>query len=333
MKLAPVPMAFALHPEAAIGFAGDSARTSHGALEAVDARYFAALIVGALRGATVSELLHQGVFDPGNGTWDDLPLHPKVLTIASGSFHAKEPPAIRGGGRRQRSLDSWPARCTAWTPSRPSGVKRIVMGDKILGSADALYDLAQTVDRRPPSPSGPSATPQAEAKPTATPGDSYWVLPGKLLAGPYPGAPSKSAARSKLETFVDLGVTRFVDLTEEGEGPPLHPYATLLRRVAKARSRRITYLRMPIRDVDIPTFWRMRAILATLRAALITATSGCARRANSGRCTLTASPPTTPNSLRSRSALPQSWSDGQPKPRFHTTAGPNLTRNTAARHD
>src|SRR3954470_13504565 len=52
MKLAPVPLAFANDPTAAIEHAGESARTTHGAREAIDAcRAFAALLLAALNGA------------------------------------------------------------------------------------------------------------------------------------------------------------------------------------------------------------------------------------------------------------------------------------------
>ncbi len=100
------------------------------------------------------------------------------------------------------------------------------------------------------------------------PGDSYWVDEGKLLAGPYPGAPSRAAAQAKLDSFLDAGVTCFVDLTEEGEGPPLHPYSSLLSKLAADRRIRVTHLRIPIPDIDVPPAWQMRAILAAIRLAL-----------------------------------------------------------------
>lgn len=114
MKLAPVPMAYALHPGAAIAFAAESARTTHGAVEAVDAtRYFAALVVGALRGATVGDLLGD-VYEPVSGAWGEEPLHEKVLAVASGSFRTKEPPAIRGSGYIIDALEAalWALRST-----------------------------------------------------------------------------------------------------------------------------------------------------------------------------------------------------------------------------
>ncbi len=57
--------------------------------------------------------------------------------------------------------------------------------------------------------------------------DSYWLVPGKLLAGEYPGAQAEAEARMKLRAFLDAGVTCFLDLTEEDEG--LRPYSPLLR--------------------------------------------------------------------------------------------------------
>jgi hypothetical protein len=89
--------------------------------------------------------------------------------------------------------------------------------------------------------------------------DAYWVSPGRVLAGPYPGAKYGVEAEGKLDDFLDLGVTCFIDLTEEGEGK-LEPYAALLRKLAGRRGVEVTHLRMPIRDVDVAPRWRMRAI-------------------------------------------------------------------------
>jgi ADP-ribosyl-[dinitrogen reductase] hydrolase len=63
MRLAPVPLAYRVNPERAIDYAGESSRTTHGAPAAVDAcRYFAALILGALGGASKEELLGPGFY-------------------------------------------------------------------------------------------------------------------------------------------------------------------------------------------------------------------------------------------------------------------------------
>ena len=58
MRLAPVPMFFAGDAREAIDRSADSSRTTHGATEAVDAcRYFAGLLVGALRGVDKEAVL------------------------------------------------------------------------------------------------------------------------------------------------------------------------------------------------------------------------------------------------------------------------------------
>jgi hypothetical protein len=77
--------------------------------------------------------------------------------------------------------------------------------------------------------------------------NTYWVVPGKLLAGEYPGAFDSEEARGKLRRFLDAGVRHFVDLTEAGE---LKPYAELLAE--EAGSIATSYERIPIRDVSVP---------------------------------------------------------------------------------
>jgi protein-tyrosine phosphatase len=72
---------------------------------------------------------------------------------------------------------------------------------------------------------------------------SYWVVPGRLLAGAYPGALAKSDTATRLAAFHRSGVTSFVDLTEEHEG--LVPYDTLLPKAVR-------YARRPIVDFECP---------------------------------------------------------------------------------
>jgi hypothetical protein len=63
--------------------------------------------------------------------------------------------------------------------------------------------------------------------PTTPTADSYWVEPGRLLAGGYPGAHDPQVAADRLERFLGSRITLFLDLTEADE--PLAPYAHLLR--------------------------------------------------------------------------------------------------------
>ena len=101
--------------------------------------------------------------------------------------------------------------------------------------------------------------------PTPLPGDSFWVEEGVLLAGPYPGSVDRAEAAAKLEAFLDVGITTFLDLTEAGEPSPkdgpLQPYDGLLTEIASRRGISVRHVRMPIRDVDIPTAEAMEAIL------------------------------------------------------------------------
>ena len=98
MRLAPVPMYFAADPGEAMALSADSSRTTHGAEEAVDScRYFAGLLVGALRGVGKEELLSP-LYCPVEGYWERNPLSPKVAAVAGGSFKHKDPPEIRGTG-------------------------------------------------------------------------------------------------------------------------------------------------------------------------------------------------------------------------------------------
>ena len=98
MRLAPVPMYFAGDAADAIAMAADSSRTTHQALEAVDAcRYFAGLLVGALRGVSKKTLLSPG-YCPVQGLWERDPLAENIARVADGSFKDRNPPHIRGTG-------------------------------------------------------------------------------------------------------------------------------------------------------------------------------------------------------------------------------------------
>lgn len=77
----------------------------------------------------------------------------------------------------------------------------------------------------------------------------YWVVPGKLLAGDYPGTPYEESTREKLAMLTDAGVTAFIDLTEANErtrSGPMQPYAHLLDKQSQ------THDRFAIRDMSTP---------------------------------------------------------------------------------
>lgn len=97
MRLVPVPLYYAVDPGQAQHWAGESARVTHGAPEAIDAcRYFAGLIIMALAGLSREEILA-----PYEAPW-----HPKVAAVAAGSFKHKEPPEISANGYVIPSLEA-----------------------------------------------------------------------------------------------------------------------------------------------------------------------------------------------------------------------------------
>lgn len=97
--------------------------------------------------------------------------------------------------------------------------------------------------------------------------DSYWVRPGQLLAGEYPGAPKDEEARQKLRQILDAGIDMFLDLTEIGEYA-LKAYAQLLTEEAAILGRNVEHRRISIPDMSTPTANIMTTILDTIDAAL-----------------------------------------------------------------
>lgn len=75
--------------------------------------------------------------------------------------------------------------------------------------------------------------------------NSYWVQPGRLLAGEYPGSMSRAEAMERVQRLLQAGITSFIDLTELGELPE---YDNLL----PLAERRVRYRRLPVVDHSIP---------------------------------------------------------------------------------
>lgn len=94
----------------------------------------------------------------------------------------------------------------------------------------------------------------------------YWVIPGKFMAGEYPGSASSAAAREKVAGLLSVGITTFVDLTE---GHELEHYDRILQEQAAKLGIESAYHRISIPDVDVPESPAvMNRILDTIDAAL-----------------------------------------------------------------
>lgn len=94
----------------------------------------------------------------------------------------------------------------------------------------------------------------------------YWVIPGQFLAGEYPGAYRPETAHQRLQDYLDVGVTYFLDLTHPNDD--LTPYDMILQEVAAESQIVVTYRRLPVYDMSIPSAERMVTILDTIDEAL-----------------------------------------------------------------
>ncbi len=94
--------------------------------------------------------------------------------------------------------------------------------------------------------------------------NSYWVEPGRILGGEYPGGGRDADTVLRLGRLRDAGIDCFIDLTEPGE---CSPYEPLLR--GPHVGERVRYLRRAIPDHGLPeSAERMQEILDDLDAAL-----------------------------------------------------------------
>jgi ADP-ribosyl-[dinitrogen reductase] hydrolase len=109
IRLAPVPLFFHRYPKCAVEFSGVSGRVTHGDMCAYDAcRYYGALIVAALNGASKDELLDDNFYDKHKEWFNAQPLHPNIMEIAYGSYKKKGgyKDGIRGKGYIVNSLEA-----------------------------------------------------------------------------------------------------------------------------------------------------------------------------------------------------------------------------------
>ena len=104
------------------------------------------------------------------------------------------------------------------------------------------------------------------AAPPAT--SSYWVWPGFLLAGAYPGDADPAKHAQKVEALVNAGIRIFVNLMEEHEtnysGEPFAPYQGLAGQFWPE----VVCVRHPIRDLAVPTVPQMADILDAIDDAV-----------------------------------------------------------------
>jgi len=80
--------------------------------------------------------------------------------------------------------------------------------------------------------------------------ESYWVLPGKLLAGEYPGRREELETRKRIQELIQAGIRICVDLTKPGEMEP--PYREIFLEELSQYGFEGNYYHFPIYDFGVP---------------------------------------------------------------------------------
>ncbi len=92
---------------------------------------------------------------------------------------------------------------------------------------------------------------------------SYWVIPGKLLAGNLPARTEQNITQNNINKLTNLGIRTFINLMEETEhdfdGSILPSYEKTLKDITKNVN--CDFYRLPITDMKAPSFAKMTSIL------------------------------------------------------------------------
>ena len=134
-------------------------------------------------------------------------------------------------------------------------------GSRVIQRADQVKPDKQELLVKSPQP------PSSHSKQDHPITNAYWVMPGRILAGPFPAAPDEGEARSKLRRLLHAGITFFIDLTQPGEYNLL-PYSPLLSEETARLKVNAHYLRLPIQDMRTPSREEMAQILESLSSAV-----------------------------------------------------------------
>lgn len=95
--------------------------------------------------------------------------------------------------------------------------------------------------------------------------ESYWVEPGRFLAGEYPGSFDEEQTRRRLDALIEAGFDTFIDLTRENENTP---YSRILEEQSLAYGMNVRYHRFSIGDFGLPTPELMKTILDQIDESL-----------------------------------------------------------------
>jgi hypothetical protein len=80
--------------------------------------------------------------------------------------------------------------------------------------------------------------------------ESYWVLPGKFLAGEYPGRRDEHETRKRIQGLIQAGIRICIDLTKPGELEP--SYREIFLEELSHYGYTGNYYHFPIYDFGVP---------------------------------------------------------------------------------
>ena len=97
---------------------------------------------------------------------------------------------------------------------------------------------------------------------------AYWVVADKLMAGYYPGYGNNELVKRQLHGLLKCGIRHFISLMRSDEikwfGKPIIPYEDQTRSIARTFACNVSFERMPVKDMWIPTRIEMARILDTI---------------------------------------------------------------------
>jgi hypothetical protein len=147
--------------------------------------------------------------------------------------------------------------------------------------------------------------------------ESYWVLPGCLLAGEYPGHYDDEATRRRIDSLLEDGFDLFIDLTMPHEHVP---YDGILQAEAQVLQVAVAHRRFAIGDFGLPTPALMNSILDAIdegvlagRKIYLHCWAGIGRTGTTVGCYLVRRGIAGPEALDQLAA----WWQSVPKSRYH----------------
>jgi ADP-ribosylglycohydrolase/protein-tyrosine phosphatase len=101
---------------------------------------------------------------------------------------------------------------------------------------------------------------------------SYWVIPGILLAGEFPGAKSHVETQDKISRLIDCGIRQIINLMEPQEtdhsGNLFNELMPLVSQIAEEKRIPVNCQNFPVADLNVPTVAQMEEILDAITTSI-----------------------------------------------------------------